>query len=128
MSLTFLHDRIATAAFLFALICGLWGIANYVRGQGVSANYWGAVVVGEVLMIVQGIIGLLLYLQGHLPVAGSFIHILYGVLAVMAWPAAYAYTQGKDSRRESLIYGLVGIFLVGATVRGIITGGGSFSL
>ena len=123
-----MHERIATAAFLFALISGLWGIANYLRGQGVNPNYWGTVVIGEVLMIAEGVIGVVLFLQGTRPIAGSFIHILYGVLTVMAWPAAYAYTGGKDTRRESLIYGLVGIFLVGAIVRGIITGGGSFSL
>lgn len=123
MDLTFLHARLATAATLFAAACGLWGLYNYVRKQGVSGNYWGTLAVGELLMIAQGLIGLLLWLQAHRP-ARPGIHILYGVVAVLAWPAAYLYTQGRDTRRESLIYGLIGLFLVGITLRAQVTGRG----
>jgi uncharacterized protein YybS (DUF2232 family) len=128
VGLAFLHGRLATAAFFFTLICGLWSMVNYLRGRGVSPSYWGALVIGEVLLIVQGGVGLLLYLGGQRPFGGTFIHVLYGVVAVIPWPAVYLFTQGRDTRRESLFYSLAGLFLAGIIIRGIITGGGTFSL
>jgi hypothetical protein len=124
----FLHGRVATAAFLFALILGVWSLWGYLRGRGVNPNFWGALVIGEGLMVAQAVIGLVLYLQGGQPADGSFIHILYGVVALIAWPAAYFFTHGNDTRRESLVYALVSLFLVGATLRGIMTGYGAFRL
>ena len=123
MDLTFLHARLATAAILFAAACGIWGLYTYGRRRGVDGNYWGTLAVGELLMIAQGLVGVLLWLQMHRP-ARPAIHVLYGVVAVLAWPAAYLYTQGRDTRREALIYGLVSLFLVGVTLRAQMTGRG----
>lgn len=121
MDLTFLHARIAVAAILFAAICGIWGVYNFLRKEGISGNYWGTLAIGELLMIAQGVLGVILWLEAHRP-ARPAIHILYGVVAIVTWPAAYIYTQGRDTHRESLIYGVVGLFMVGVTVRALMTG------
>jgi len=65
-------------------------------------------------------VGGLLYLGGARP-ARIEVHILYGVLLVIVLPATFAYLRGRDERREALIYGLVGLFLAGVSLRAIVT-------
>jgi hypothetical protein len=72
------------------------------------------------LYIAQGLVGVALYLLGARP-ARVWVHILYGVLLVITVPGAFAYMRGRDSRREALIYGLVGLFLAGVSLRAIYT-------
>jgi hypothetical protein len=61
-----------------------------------------------------------LYALGGRP-ARTWVHILYGILLVITLPGAFAYLRGKDTRREALIYGLVGLFLAGVSLRAIST-------
>lgn len=121
MSLTEIHARIATSAVIFAAICALWGIFSYLRRQPVSSSYWGTLIIAELLMLAQGLIGVLLWLEGLRPERG-IVHILYGVTAVISLPAAYVYSGGRDSRRENLLYGVVCLWLFGITLRGLTTG------
>ncbi len=119
MSLPEFHARLGNAGMLFALGLGLWALLLYFRKKGPASSYFGAMIIGELLFVAQGIIGATLYFTGH-PLART-VHVLYGVLAVVTLPAAYAYTRGQESRREALIYGLVGLFLFGVALRAITT-------
>ncbi len=109
MTLSFVHSRLAEAAVLFALVAGLWGLVLYFRRQEMRANYWGILAVGEILFAAQGIVGILLWLNGLRPTRG--IHWLYGVFAVLALPGYYLLSQGQDNRRAVLIYSLLCLFL-----------------
>ena len=53
----FLHQRLAITAVLFAFALGAWATWDFVRGRGVSPSYWGALVIGEILMVAQGVLG-----------------------------------------------------------------------
>lgn len=119
MPLTELHSRLGTSLVFFALILGLWGLLRYYRRQGVSPDYLGALVIGELLVIAIGLLGGILAVRGTAP--GRWIHILYGVTAVAAWPAAYAYLKGGRDRRAMLIYALVSLFVFGLSLRAIGT-------
>jgi hypothetical protein len=44
-------------------------------------------------------------------------------VTAISLPATYAFTRGRDTRREMLVYGLVLIAVVGLAGRAIITGG-----
>lgn len=123
MSLTFIHDRLASAAVLFTAVCAAWGIIGYLRNQPISSNYWGTLAIAEVLMVLQAIIGVVLWIQGARP-DRDIVHLLYGATAVISLPAAYVYTNGKDDRPYNLLYGVVSLWLVGIALRGITTGGG----
>ncbi|GAP63654.1 hypothetical protein ARMA_2077 [Ardenticatena maritima] len=114
-TLILLHDRLATTMTLYALFLGLWGLYKYVRGEGLDGNYLGAIIVAEVLIIVQALLGFALFGGGLRP--ARLVHILYGIMAVISFPATYAYTRGDDSRRVMLIWGLVGLFVFGLAVR-----------
>src|SRR5512142_188442 len=116
----FLHSRLANTAVLFALALGLWALWNFVRGKGVSPSYWGALIIGEILMVVQGLLGVLLLIGGTLP--GDLLHFLYGVLVALSWPGAYVYTHARMGRAEAGIYALVSFFIFGLSLRAIMTG------
>lgn len=118
-TVVFLHERIANAAVLYMAILGIWSFINYARGRGVEGSVIGAVVVGELLMLMQASLGIILLLSGLYPVRA--IHFLYGSLAVIALPALWVYTRGATDRRASLIWALVGLFMVGLTLRAIGT-------
>jgi hypothetical protein len=122
MNLVLIHTGLSRASIIFSLIIGLYGLWRFLRKEGVNANFWGILAAGELLYVVQGLIGMWLYLSGlgaSLPRPG--IHILYGAVLVISVPGAFAYTRGRDQHREALIYGLVGLFLAGVSLRAILT-------
>ncbi len=118
--LTSIHGRLALSAVVFALVMGLWAAWDYVRGHDVSPSYWGALAIGQVLMLGQGAIGLLLALGGERP--PDLLHFLYGVLVALVWPAAYIYTNARTGRSQVGLYALASFFLVGLALRAIMTG------
>lgn len=120
MTLVEIHNRLANTALLFTLIVALWALFNYVRREGLSPSYWGTLVVGEGLLVAQGLIGLVMVLQGLRP--PRLVHVLYGITVLLVWPGVYTYTRGQATRREALVYGVATLFLVGLLLRSISTG------
>ncbi len=121
MALGEIHGRLGYTALYFMVILALWGMWRYFRKQGVDSNYWGALMIGEILIIAQGLLGAYLYIIGARPERG--IHILYGVATALVIPVVYAYTKGDEQRRVMLIYGsalLVSALLI---LRAITTAG-----
>lgn len=120
-TLTFIHGRLAQTAIFFALAMGLWAAWSYFRKQGVNSSYWGALIIGEILMIGQGVLGVLMVILGALP--ADLLHFLYGVLVTLGWPAVYIYTNARATRNEAAIYALVSLFIFGLGIRAFMTGG-----
>ncbi len=118
--MVFIHSRTAITAVLFAFVLGAWALWSYVRGQGVSPSYWGALIIGELLMLAQGLLGVLLVIGGARP--ADWLHLLYGVLVALSWPGVYIYTHARGDRREAGCYALVSFFVFGLAVRAIMTG------
>lgn len=111
-----LHDRLQIAFMLFMIIIGIWGCFLFFTGRSITGDFWGALVIGEGLVIVEAIVGILLYIGGARPQRDIF-HILYAAVAVISIPATFAFTRGRDNRFEALIYGLLGFFLMGIAIR-----------
>ena len=120
MSLPDIHCRIGLSVIFFALALGVWGVVAFFRGSGVSNNYRGALVIGELLVIGQALVGVLLVVTGHWP--PDVLHFLYGIVVVLMWVMTYIYTKGAMTRREVLIYAVVSFFIMGLAIRGIMTG------
>ncbi|MDE3089603.1 MAG: hypothetical protein KGJ80_09530 [Chloroflexota bacterium] len=120
-TIVLIHSRLAVTAILYALAMGVWAAASYFRGQGVNSNYWGALIIGEIVMLGQGIIGVLLVITGRLP--QDPLHFLYGVLVALSWPGVYVYTHARAGRSEAALYALVSFFVFGLAIRAIMTGG-----
>ena len=122
MFLEDLHCRIALSTLFFAFALGGWGALNFVLARGVNSNYLGALVIGEILVLIQGLVGVILLLTGKPP--ADLLHFLYGVSIALAWPGVYAYTHAETSRREMGIYAIVSFFVFGLAVRAMMTGAG----
>ena len=100
---------------------GIWAAWSYFRGHGISSNYWGALVIGELVMLAQGVLGIVLVISGRMP--ADIIHFLYGVLVALSWPGVYIYTNARTGRSEAVIYALVSFFIFGLAIRAVMTGG-----
>lgn len=123
MSLTDVHCRLALAVIFFAVALGVWGLIVFLRGGGVSSNYFSAIVIGEGLVLVQGVVGMILVFTGKWPLDG--LHFLYGVVIAISWIGAFLYTHGETRRREMGIYALISFFIFGLAIRAIMTGAAS---
>src|SRR5262245_52010954 len=116
-----IHARLLFTILLFFGALTIWGFVNFLRGQAISGGYRGALAIGELLMIAQSLIGVALLIGGRQPSRPS-IHILYGIVAIVTLPGTFAYTRGRDSRYEQLIYTIVCLFLCGIALRALETG------
>jgi len=122
MTLTEFHARLGNTAMFFIIAMALWGLWRYFRKQGLDSSYWGALIIGEILIILQGGLGAYLWFIGLRP--GRSIHILYGVVSALIIPGIYSYTRGDQDRRAILVYAVALLILVGLILRAITTAGG----
>ncbi len=104
---------------MITLIIGVWGLVLYFRKLPTSGGFRSTLVLTEVLFILQGVIGVGMFLGGRRP--HDSLHWLYGVLLVIALPIAASYTSGRGPRREALVYGIAGLFMAGLTIRALTT-------
>jgi hypothetical protein len=118
--LLLLHDRLSTTVMLFMAAMGVWGLFSYARGHSVSGSYAGSLIIGEILIAVQVVAGVLLFATGARPPTST--HYLYGVTAILVLPFAWSYFRERDQRQALLIYSLLALFIFGLAVRGVMTG------
>ena len=116
-----MHARLLFTILLFFGALAIWGFVGFLRDQALSGGYRGALVIGELLLIAQFLIGVALWIGGQHAYREG-IHILYGVVAIITLPGTFAYTRGRDSRYEQLIYAVVCLFLCGIALRALETG------
>lgn len=121
MSLSNIHDRLSVTIVLYAFILAVWGLWRYYRKQGLDGSFWGALAINEILVLIQGLIGILMWSSNLRPDRGT-MHVLYGVVTALSLPATYAFTRGRDTRREMLAYALVLLAVIGLAGRAMITG------
>ncbi|HET9014963.1 MAG TPA: hypothetical protein VFN57_05165 [Thermomicrobiaceae bacterium] len=114
-----LHQSVAAAIALYMLILGIWGLVAAAR-SGVTPSYRGSLAVAEVLTLVEAAIGGLLLVAGDRP--GDPLHFLYGALVPLGIPATYIFAHTRSPRRAALLYGIATLFIVGLTIRAIMTG------
>ena len=100
MTLSQIHAGLANSATLFVAVLGIWALYLRFRSARLDGAWYGAAVVGEILLLAQGLLGLLLYLQGlDVMLERPFMHVLYGVVAVVTLPAAYSYFGSLDDEK-----------------------------
>jgi len=128
VSLSFVHARLSITAAVFTFVMGIWAAGLFARDRRLGGNYLGAVVVGELLLVAQSVLGLLLLLGQGLQ-SLRWVHILYGLLAVLVWPFLYTYTRDTPERAtpprlETILFAAGSLFLWGLVMRAITTAGG----
>jgi heme A synthase len=115
------HDRLATTIVLFFAVVGFWGLLEFFRGGQLGGNIAGALVMGQVLVVVQGALGMTLFVWGDRP--NDMVHLLYGFTAALVLPFVWSYVRDRAPRQGLLLYSLVALFIVGLAIRGMTTGG-----
>lgn len=121
MTATQVHAAIANAITLFTLLVTLLALWRVFRRQPLGPDFWGAVVIGEGLILVEAAIGIGLWITRTGQPARP-IHFLYGPLVALTWPAIWAYTRNVQSNREALWWMLGSAFLFFLSLRAISTG------
>jgi hypothetical protein len=115
-----MHDRLATTVMLFMFAVGIWGLFMYVRGEGMSGSIAGALAIGQGLVVIQALLGAVLYFDGLR--ATTIVHYLYGITAVIITPFAWSYMRERNPRQALIIYSLLALFIGGLAIRGMTTG------
>ncbi len=124
MGIIQIHASIATTVMLYNTVVSLWGFLKYLRGQAyIDGSFWGATAISPVLGIVQAILGLIMVGMG-LGAAVRLVHYLYGALVVIAVPATFAFTRGRDDRGALLIYSAVLLLTAAFGLRAYMTATG----
>ena len=116
-----MHDRLSTTVMIYFLVVGLWGLLEFARGGSIGGSIAGALVIGQVLVLVQGAFGVVLWVNGPRP--DDSVHILYGATAALVLPFAWSYIRDRAPRQGLLIYSLIALFVFGLAIRGMTTGG-----
>lgn len=118
-----IHKTLANMINLYPLFIGVWGLFNYLRRQPPDGSFNGALAIGAGLFAVEAIVGVILLLTGPSPARS--VHILYGVTIALVLPGIFAFTRGRNSTRESLLYGLGMLFIWGLAERAAVTATGA---
>jgi len=120
MSIIEIHTRLADTCTLFIAVLGIWALFLRFRSRPLDGNWIGAAVVGELLLIAQGLLGAYIYigvgLESALP--RPFMHILYGIVSLITLPAAYSYfSQVEDEKVKTVAMAAACFFLWGIVLR-----------
>ncbi|GAB4473683.1 MAG: hypothetical protein Kow00124_12860 [Anaerolineae bacterium] len=121
MPLSQLHGVLANAFVYYSLIIAAWALLHLIRKREFGGDFWGAVVIGEVLIAAQVIIGIVMVIQGAMP--ARWVHFLYGAVALIAWPSLFAFTRGEGRRQEVILWIVTSGILFGVALRAIATAG-----
>ncbi|MCB8985796.1 MAG: hypothetical protein H6659_18350 [Ardenticatenaceae bacterium] len=118
-----IHNQLSQTIWIFFLLLGIWGLYRAIRGYSVDGSYLGAMVIGQVLYVVQGVLGGILWLNGNMAVvARPFMHVLYGSFALVFLPFVFmVWLKGDDSNRGQWVLAFTILFLFGIALRAAST-------
>jgi heme A synthase len=111
---------VAFAALTLVVAIAIWAVLSFFRKEGASPSFRSALLVTELVLLLQGGVGAFLVLTGRQPRQG--LHFVYGILAAVVIPVAYGYTASAARRREPLIWMLALLALAGLVIRALTTG------
>jgi len=119
MSIVEIHHRLSSSATLFMAALALWALFLRFRSKPLDSNWFGAAVIGELLLLGQFVLGIYLYSQGTgAALPRPFLHILYGIVSIITLPAAYGYFNTlEDEKVKALAMAAACFFLWGIILR-----------
>lgn len=121
MFLIDLHARLGNTAMLYTIAMILWSFWRFFRKQGPDSNYWGALVIAEIIFVIQALTGGIVWISGAGEVENIATHALYGTLSLLLVPGIFIYSRGNETRRIMLIFAVVLIAQALLIWRGMVT-------
>ncbi|MEM8533556.1 MAG: hypothetical protein AAGF95_22130 [Chloroflexota bacterium] len=116
-----MHSRLLITLMLVFITLTVWGIVNHLRRAPTSRTYMSVLVIGELLLVAQFIIGFVLLFNGRQAYATG-LHIVYGFLAVLIIPTVHLYIRDRARNWDNLIYAITSAFICGIAIRALETG------
>lgn len=117
-----LHVRmLLMLALLFATLA-CWGLGGLFQ-ERISSQYRAALILGEILMLMNMVFAGVLLLSGWQPI-DRVLHGVYSMLAAFTLPAVWMYAQHWTVRARGLGWSAACIFICGILLRTIETGVG----
>lgn len=117
-----LHANLFLAVVIYLLFCTVWGFGLAIRGRPISSSFRGSLRIAEGLIVVQVIVGAIVFLSGA-PHPKVGLHFLYGLVILLALPAAETLgPQWWQGRRETLVIAVGCLLAGGLAVRAAMTG------
>jgi len=77
---THISAEVGNTVLFYVAIMGLWGLWRFIRKQGIDSNYWGALVIAEVVIVLQGALGAYLWISGARLVYGVALLVTVGLV------------------------------------------------
>ncbi len=60
MSIAEIHTRLADSATIFIAVLGVWALFLRLRSRPLDGNWFGAAMIGELLLVAQALLGVYL--------------------------------------------------------------------
>ena len=113
------HRGLANASTLFVAVLAIWAIFLRLRSQPLDGSWLGAAIIGELLLLTQFGVGWILWFESTgTALPRAWIHILYGIVAVITLPAAYLYfSKIQDTKVQTVAMAVACAFLWGIVLR-----------
>ncbi|MCU0490933.1 MAG: hypothetical protein MUD01_05075 [Chloroflexaceae bacterium] len=111
-----LHGRLQVTLLLVMVALTLWGLVNGLRNLPATSNYRAGLWVGQLLMIANSLLGLILLFTVAQPLRLA-VHIVYAVAALGCLPAAALFARQQEARWQSFTLAGTCFFLVGMMTR-----------
>src|SRR5688500_15920667 len=103
----------------FAVIW-LWGMGSLIFRKGPGRRYWWLVAYVQATLLIQGIAGVILLIQGG---RTSALHYVYGVIfPVLVLMVAHILAREQFAHRPWLPFSLAAFFCFRLTLRALMTG------
>lgn len=106
-----LHSRLQGTISALLLVLLLWGLIGVWRGRvgrGFTATLW----IAQWLITTQSILGAVLLMSRLFLAEILALHIIYGLIAPLLLPGAFAYNRGRDDRQAALLFVVITLFLL----------------
>jgi hypothetical protein len=121
-----LHNYNVFLVLIAATVVGVWGLVLYFTKKAMIKLWRYLLWLTAILGAVQGLLGLTLIAMGRKPGTGTglyYLHYVYGGIVALAIPIALTYTtNGKNLRRDLLVFSIAALVLAAAGVRAWMTG------
>ena len=115
-----IHRVFGYSAITANFLAGLYTLGAWRWPSWRTRWLWAPTIVAESMMMIQVLLGVLLVsAQNYEP---PRFHMFYGFVAFITVGIAYSYRFQMRGRLE-LLYGLVGLFLMGVGIRAILQAG-----
>lgn len=121
-----LHNINVYLVIAAAAITGIWGLILYFRKSTRFKEWNIALRTTVILGLLQALFGITMVISGLKPGTGTglyYLHYVYGAITALGIPVALTYTtNGKNVRRDVLIFSIAALIIAAAAVRAWMTG------